>query len=330
MIRLICFTERAVSVIPWLLTAQLPKPLKLIREESSKPMARKVLTDLKSEVYEHPFDRKALASLERMPGVPLLLKKINEYGIDRLLRLQSVGSDIKVTPRNFPKLYQAFVGTCQILDVSPLPEMYLFRGTGYIQTYTIGVEKPLVSINLEAMEWLEPDELLYVLGHEVARIKSRHLVYHQIAFVMPTLKNLISSTTLGLGGLAASGVELAFSNWLMMAKFTADRAGLLACQDIDVATTALMKIAGLPSEYLTPTVIEDFLAQAREFGNNSFDNLDKLTKLLSFTEFRQSWAVMRTAELLKWIDSGEYEALIQQTKLEKPEETEDWKFLTSW
>jgi hypothetical protein len=130
--------------------------------------------------------------------------------------------------------------------------------------------------------------------------------------------------------LAASGVELAFSNWLMMAKFTADRAGLLACQDIDVATTALMKIAGLPSEYLTPTVIEDFLAQAREFGNNSFDNLDKLTKLLSFTEFRQSWAVMRTAELLKWMDSGEYEALIQQAKLEKPEETEDWKFLTSW
>ena len=39
---------------------------------------------------------------------------------------------------------------------------------------------------------------------------------------------------------------------------------------------------------------------------------------------------MRTAELLKWIDSGEYEDLIQQTNLEKPQEKEDWKFLTSW
>jgi hypothetical protein len=293
-------------------------------------VARKVLTGLSSEVYEHPFDRKALASLEKMPGVALLLRKINEYGIDRLLRLQCLGSELRVTPRNFPKLYQAFIETCQILDVDPLPELYLFRGTGYIQTYTVGVEKPLVNINLEGMEWLSSDELLYLLGHEIAHIKSQHLVYHQMAIVLPSLKNLISSTTLGLGGLAASGMELGFWNWLMMATFTADRAGLLACQDTNVATTALMKVAGLPEEYLTPATIEDFLTQAREFSANNFDNLDKLTKMLSFTESKRSWAVMRAAELWKWIDSGEYEDLIQQTNLEKPKETQDWNFLTSW
>ncbi len=115
-------------------------------------MARKVLTGLSSEVYEHPFDRKALASLEKMPCVALLLRKINEYGIDRLLRLQCLGSELRVTPRNFPKLHQAFIETCQILDVDPLPELYLFRGTGYIQTYTVGVEKPLVNINLEGRD----------------------------------------------------------------------------------------------------------------------------------------------------------------------------------
>lgn len=293
-------------------------------------MARKVLTGLRPEVYEHPFDRTALASLEKMPGVSVLLRKINEYGIDRLLRLQCLGSEIRVTPRNFPKLNQAFVETCKILDVAQLPELYLFRGTGYIQTYTIGVEKPLVNINLEGMEWLSHDELLYVLGHEVAHIKSRHLLYHQMALVMPALKNLINMTTLGLGGFAASGVELAFWNWLMMAKFTADRAGLLACQDTNVAIAALMKLAGLPEEYLTTAVIEDFLTQAREFATDSFDNLDKLTKTLSFTEYKHSWAIMRTSELLKWVDSGEYEDIIQQTNLEKPEETEEWNFFTSW
>lgn len=293
-------------------------------------MARKVLTGLSSDVYEHPFDRTALASLEKMPGVSLLLRKINEYGIDRLLRLQCLGSEIRVTPRNFPKLNQSFVETCQILDVAVLPELYLFRGTGYIQSYTVGVEKPLVSINLEGMEWLSPEELLYLLGHEVAHIKSGHLIYHQMAIVMPTLKNVISTTTLGLGGLAASGVELAFWNWLMMATFTADRAGLLACQDANVAITTLMKLAGLPSQYITPVTIEDFLTQAREFASNSFDNLDKFTKMLSFTESKKSWAVMRASELLKWIDSGKYGDLIQQKILEKPEEKEEWNFLTSW
>ena len=277
-------------------------------------MERKVLTGLSSQTYEHPFDRKALASLEKMPGVPLLLKKVNEYGIDRLLRLQSLGSHIKVTPRNFPQLHEALIETCQILDVAPLPELYLFRGTGYIQTYTVGVEKPIVGINLEGMEWLSESELLYVLGHEVAHIKSRHVLYHQMAYAMPTLKNWLSNSTLGIGGLAASGVEIALYNWLVMAKFTCDRAGLLACQDTKVATSALMKLAGLPNEYLTPEATEDFLTQVHEFAFNSFDNLDQFTKIFSFMEHWHSWAVMRAAELLKWVDSGEYENLIQQPK----------------
>ncbi|MBD2569335.1 M48 family metallopeptidase [Anabaena lutea] len=298
-------------------------------------MTRKILTGLNSETYEHPFDRQALASLQKMPGISPLLKKINEYSIDRLLRLQSLGSEIRVTNRNFPKLYAALVETCQILDVSSLPDLYLFRGTGYIQTYVIGVEKPLIGINLEAMEWLNADELLYVLGYEVARIKSQHMIYYQMAIVMPILKNLLSSTTLGIGGLVASGVELALYNWVMMAKLTADRAGLLACQDINIATTALMKLAGLPNEYLTDDVIEDFIIQSREFGTHSFDSLDNVTKILSYTEHRLSWIVMRTGELLKWVDSGEYDKLIQDDlKSKAPEEDnpqqEGWNFLSSW
>ncbi|MBC1219547.1 M48 family metallopeptidase [Nostoc sp. UCD121] len=304
-------------------------------------MTRKILTGLSSEAYEHPFDRKALASLQNMPGVSLLLKKVNEYGIDRLLRLQSLGSEIRISPRNFPQLHQALVETCEILDVAPLPELYLFQGTGHIETYIVGVEKPLVGINLDAMEWLGPDELLYVFGHEIARIKSQHMVYHQMAIVMPTLKNLLSSTTLGVGGLIAGGMELGLYNWRMMARFTADRAALLACQDIDVATTTLMKLAGLPDEYLTTAVMDDFLVQAREFASNNFDSVDKVTKILSYTEPGLSWVVMRAGELLRWVDSGAYDNLIQQTNLDTPEESEakeektpeekeGWNFLTSW
>jgi Zn-dependent protease with chaperone function len=235
-------------------------------------------------------------------------------------------------------LYQPLLEACQILDVTTIPELYLFRGTGHIQTYIIGVEKPIIGINIEAMEWLNYDELLFIFGYEIARIKSQHMIYHQISIVMPALKMWLSSTTLGLGGLIASGVELALYNWVMMAKFTADRAGLLACQDIDVATTALMKLAGLPEEYLTPNVIEDFLIQSREFAANSVDNLDQVTKILSYSESNLSWLVMRTGELLKWVDSGAYNHLIEDENINKQEtgetpetgEKEGWNFLNSW
>ncbi|MBD2277014.1 M48 family metallopeptidase [Aphanizomenon flos-aquae] len=299
-------------------------------------MTKKILTGLSSQAYEHPFDRKALASLQSMPGISPLLKKVNEYGIDRLLRLQSIASEIRVTPRNFPQLYQPLLEACQILDVTTIPELYLFRGTGHIQTYIIGVEKPIVGINIEAMEWLNYDELLFIFGYEIARIKSQHMIYHQISIVMPALKMWLSSTTLGLGGLIAGGVELALYNWVMMAKFTADRAGLLACQDIDIATTALMKLAGLPEEYLTPNVIEDFLIQSREFASSSVDNLDQVTKILSYSESSLSWLVMRTGELLKWVDSREYDHVLQGENVNTPKEEEEgdekegWNFLTSW
>ncbi len=47
---------------------------------------------------------------------------------------------------------------------------------------------------------------------------------------------------------------------------------------------------------------------------------------------------MRTGELLKWVDSGEYDHLIQGENINKPKigetsetgETEGWNFLTSW
>jgi hypothetical protein len=316
-----------------------------MRDSLLRLMTRKRLLYLSPETYQHSFDRKALASLEKMPGLPLLLKKINEYGLDRLLRLQTIGSTFRVTPRNFPKVYHAFVEASEILDITPLPDLFLYRGTGHIHTYAIGVEKPLVGINLEAMEWLSADELLFVLGYELARIKGRYLVYQQLATVMPLLKSLISSTTLGFGGLIANGLEVALYNWIIMSKFTADRAGLLACQNMDVAITALIKLGGLPQEYLTPEVIDDFIAQAREFDIKSLDNLDQVTKIFSFMEYQLPWMVMRGSELLSWGESDQYKQVlhgIDQDRShdldppedpqpsEHPENNEDWNFLSSW
>jgi Peptidase family M48 len=299
-------------------------------------MSRKQFTGLKTEVYEHPFDRKALVSLERTPVLPTLLKKVNEYGIDKLLQLQIIGSEFKVTSRNFPHLHEAFIETCNILDIAPIPELYLFRGTGYIKAYAVGVEKPVVGVNIEGMEWLSRDELLFLFGHEVARIKGKYLAYQQMANVMPILKNVIGITTLGIGGLAANGVEIALYNWMIMSKFTADRAGLLACQEIEVAITCLMKLGGLPSDYLNEDTINDFVMQARSFELKNLDTLGKLTKTFSFMEYNLPWTVMRASELLKWVDSGDYQNLLQgkepevsQTETQENND-EDWNFLTAW
>ncbi|MGK7950834.1 MAG: M48 family metallopeptidase [Xenococcaceae cyanobacterium] len=298
-----------------------------MRQEINK---RKILTGLSSSTYEHPFDRQALISLEKMPGVALLFKKINEYGIDRLLGFKFNAMCMRVNERNFPDLNRAFTEACSTIDVELIPELYLIHGTGYIKTLTIGTNKPIVIINIDGLESLNYEELLYVFGHELGHIKSKHLLYHQTALILPGLGKVIANSTLGLGGLATNGVEFALYQWVMMAKLTSDRSGLLACQDINTAISALIKLAGLPGRYINATVVEEFMAQARDFGNYNLDRLDKFTKMLSFMEPMHPWTTLRAAELLKWIDSGEYQALISGENLEAEEHSEEWDFLNSW
>ena len=169
-------------------------------------MTRHIFKELRPEGYRHPLDRQSLMNLEKMPGLSLLLKKLNEYSLDRLVRLQVLGGDLRVNADNFPTLDRALSEAAEILDVAPVPELYLHRGTGHISTYAIGVEQPSIGVNLEAMEWLSHEELLFLLGHEIARIKGGYLAYQQLPIVMPLLKSVLSTTTFGLGGLAANGV----------------------------------------------------------------------------------------------------------------------------
>jgi Peptidase family M48 len=274
-------------------------------------VTRHIFKELRPEGYRHPLDRQALMNLEKMPGLSLLLKKLNEYSLDRLVRLQVLGGDLRVNADNFPTLDRALSEAAEILDVAPVPELYLHRGTGHISTYAIGVEQPSIGVNLEAMEWLSHEELLFLLGHEIARIKGGYLAYQQLPIVMPLLKSVLSTTTFGLGGLAANGVEIALYNWIVMAKFTSDRAGLLACQSINSAITTLMKLSGLPNEYLNQKTIAAFETQAHQFDLSSASNLDRVTKIASFMNYQSPWGVMRASELLKWVDSGDYEQWIR-------------------
>jgi len=301
-------------------------------------MNRKYLTELTPQAYEHPFDRQALVSLEKIPGVSLFFKKVNEYGIDRLLRFKFGAICMRVNSRNFPELYQAFLEACKVIDLSQIPELYLMHGTGYIRTLTVGANNPMIILNIDGLKKLSTEELLYTLGHELGHIKSKHLLYHQTAMILPGLGRVIANSTLGIGGLATNGIEFALFQWVMMAKLTSDRAALLACQDVDVAYRSLMKLAGLPEEYINPITVEEFIEQARDFGSYNLDSLDKFTKMLSFMEPNHPWTTLRAAELLKWIESGEYEALLEgnkpQPKVEVVKQSvpssEEWDFLESW
>src|SRR5215217_431210 len=106
-------------------------------------MDRKRLIGLRPQVYEHPWDKKALDALQSSKSFAALVAKLNEWGFERILRVQLTGSNLRVTPDNFPEIYEKVQEAGAILDLPSTPEIYL-AGGGEINAFTAGVKKPIV------------------------------------------------------------------------------------------------------------------------------------------------------------------------------------------
>ncbi len=272
-------------------------------------MRQKVLHNLNPKEYEHAFDRKALNTLERTPGLEKVSKFIVSQTIERIYTVQYTGSNIQITRRNYPDIYKSLEEACEILGVRNIPDLYLSWGYS-VNGFTTGAEKPLIVLNSGTIDLLDKDELLYVIGHEVGHIKSLHMLYHMMAQVFTHLAGAFSAATLGLGGLITEPIKYALYHWYRMSEFTADRAGLLTCQDQESAIKAMMKMAGMPVNHFHKMNYEAFLDQARNFEMLDENHMNKAFKFISTLDNSHPWTVMRAAELIKWIESGEYGKII--------------------
>lgn len=261
---------------------------------------KQILTGLDHSQYEHSLDRAALEKLESIPFLTTACKWVTSNFIERVYNIQYTGSNLKVTKDNYPKIYEYLVEACRILDLQQVPELYITWGYD-INACTIGAENPIIVLNSGLIDLCDDDEILFIIGHEVGHIKSQHMLYHLMAQVI----NWGIDTIPG-GSLVASGLQFALYYWSRMSEFTADRAGLMCCQDTDAMIRAFIKMAGLPIKEFNNIRPETFIQQARDFKMLDYEGMNKVVKFLSIADETHPWTVMRSAELLKWIDSGEY------------------------
>jgi Zn-dependent protease with chaperone function len=279
--------------------------------------------------YEHPLDKKGLDALEKTPGLDFIVKKFYELGLEKFLQLQLVGNGLKITSGGLPEVYELLDDACETLNLKVTPEFYIQHDNytsevqpipNNLQGITIGVDNPIVAVSTECIESFSMQEMSFILGCEIGRIKSQHIFYKEIATLLPIVSGVVGSVAaINLTKPIISGLEIALFQWYRCSEFTADRAGLLACQDVNVAMSAMAKIAGLPRKYFDSFDIDNFITQAREyeaFGDTSYS---KFLKLFSLAFRSQPFTIGRASELLKWVDSGEYQAVLErQTTIKAP------------
>lgn len=275
-------------------------------------MEYKRLLGLKTEDYEYEFDRSALQTLRNFT----LFESVTNYVLNlteiRWAVIELCGNRLHCTPDSLPDLYSQIRSVVETLDVEHMPEVYLDWGY-FINAYTTGVkENTILCLFSGAVDLLTEEELRFVVGHEVGHQKSKHVLFHVMVSKIAQIL-----TDLGIAKNLALPFTAALYYWYRMSEFTADRAGLLACQDVNVAISALMKMAGLPSSCYKKSNVEGFIKQAREFQNRYSDGIDKFIKSWEILDDSHPWTILRAAELIRWVDSGEYQALLDSIKTKK-------------
>jgi Zn-dependent protease with chaperone function len=271
----------------------------------------KRLKNLHPSEYEHPFDTKALEALKKTPGLDMVVRQFSKHVTERLMTIQHIGSGIRVTSGNYPQIYTLLDKVCDIMDRAERPEFYL-EYNKEINGFTVGVDRPIVVLTHGTIDDLSDREKLFLIGHEMGHILSQHVLYHQIASYLPSLGNLIGKFTLGVGELISAPLTLALYHWSRMSELTADRAGLLACQDLETASRVMMKFAGMPSKYYEHMDVAVFQEQARHFESLDYERLNRMAKFMSIMNSTHPWTVMRAAELLRWVEVGGYQQIIDR------------------
>jgi Zn-dependent protease with chaperone function len=270
--------------------------------------SRATLTGISSRAWEHPADRGALVALRKLKGFDTILKAINALFNERANRLNFLGGMVRVDERQFAGLHRLLGEVGRTLDAAELPEMFV-QNWPFTNAMTVGMDKPIIILNSPLLDLLDEEELRFLIGHELGHAMSGHAVYRTLLHRMIRLSGVLNSVP--GGALSARAIVAALYEWQRKSELSADRAGLLATQDPAVAFRVHMKLA-CGSGDLSELDQTSFFAQGQEYLDSS-DLRDSVLKLRLIEEQAHPFAVLRAAELRRWVDSGEYTQILTGT-----------------
>jgi len=266
--------------------------------------------------YEHPMDRILLDNVRAIPFLPKIIELLMTP-MSMVKRLMKTGSHIKVSERQYPTLYRMLQEACAVLEMD-VPHLYVCSDPA-MNAYTSCPDDPIIVIYSYLLDMLEDDEIMFVLGHELAHIKSGHIVYKQLALALINLPlGVLLTSVPGLSTIKAAtikAIKVALGAWSRASEYTCDRGGYLACQNYEASCTALMKLAGYSRRFAHELSVDEFMKQAREFSGIDANAIGKITKLyVDYLSVERShpWDVDRARALMEFNDSGEYSQVLQR------------------
>lgn len=198
----------------------------------------------------------------------------------------------KVTPQTTPRLNEMVEECRATLQTEPVQAFVANRNA--LNAYTFGLTSPKVVVIYSALgQIMDEDELKFIIGHELGHVKLGHTWLNSLVGGMAGIPSPFMGAIL---------MEAAFLWWNRACEYSADRAGLLACGDVNKAISALLKIGiGLQvSQGVNPQLA---LQKLRNEMNDTASTVGELFAT-------HPLIARRIDELKKWVASAEYKRLV--------------------
>lgn len=270
---------------------------------------RVAFSGLQDQQFRHPLDRDLTSLIKLTPGINLAEQAFRRAFplLEEGTKLDLLASSVKVSEKQLPELDTLLKEACRVLEIDTPPELYVQSNT-QANAYTTAFSKgktPIVVVTSALVDRCTPQELQSILGHELGHLKCEHSFYLTLGGLATA--PLRVALPFGIGGNVADSV---LQDWRLAAEYSCDRAALLVAQDVQVVTSAMLKLfAGTSSAEINA---EAFVEQAKEYETLLQTANPAIRASIQNQARTHPLPVRRVAELKRWFQSNQYENLVKK------------------
>lgn len=224
------------------------------------PTALRIPRALDVGQFQLAADRSASRALAVAAPVQTLVRYYLRRIAEPEYRNQLLGNAIRVSATQAPRVHRLARHCERILHTAPV-EVYVSTSSEAAAFAFGSGETDVIVITSGLVDFLPDDgELLFILGQQLGHVKADHVLYLTVAKALGTALKGIPA----LGGALSSAANFLLVPWQRMATLTADRAGLLCCQDLRTASLTIAKTTLGYGQSISKLNFDEFLAQARQ------------------------------------------------------------------
>lgn len=271
----------------------------------------------------HPEDARALNVLTNIPALPMVMKKVFEFGYDEIAWTENITTNLRLSETQMPEIYNRLPPICKRLGI-PVPELYL-QMSPMANAWTSGNDKVYIVLTLGLIRKIKGEELDAVLAHECGHILCQHVLYQTLANAIFSLGDSFSNSLAGsIGNVALKPIRQALISWSRASELSADRVACIITSATSLSR-ALARLDMIP-KYIADTMdLNAWAQQGKDFEEMKKGSAwNKVLHWMSISDASHPFSPIRAYEAMLWEQTDLCKFLKSQTlslNIERPQPT---------